>query len=60
MITRSIMSDRKHKGDNVKLTQFHKEILRRASAAVGKSEIKIVSELLEREFSIIAESLGDK
>ena len=51
------MSDRKHKGDNVKLTQFHKEILRRAAKSINESEIKIVTDLIEREYSTIAKAV---
>lgn len=52
------MYNKKHKGDNVKLTQFHKEILRRASSVINESEIKIVAELIEKEFSTIAKAVG--
>jgi len=51
------MSDRKHKGDNVKLTQFHKEVLRRAAQAIDESEIKIVAQLIENNFSDIAKAV---
>ena len=51
------MSNRKHRGANVKLTQFHKEVLRRAAQAIDESEIKIVAQLIENNFSDIAKAV---
>lgn len=51
------MYNKKHNGQNVKTTDFTKEIIRRAAASMKTSEIKLVATIMEQEFSRIAEAI---
>ena len=55
------MYNNKHSGKNIKTTDFTKEVIKRAAASLDISEIKLVAEVMEQEFSRIAKRVrGEK
>lgn len=49
---------KKHTGQNIKTTNFTKEVIRRAAISMNTSEIKLVAMVIESEFSRIVEALN--
>lgn len=54
---RGTMYIKKHTGKNIKVTDFTKEVIKRAAASIGKSEIKLISIVMEQEFPHIIKAL---
>ena len=54
------MYNDKHSGANIKTTDFTKEVIKRAAASLNTSEIKLVAEVIEQEFSRIAKKVREE
>lgn len=44
------MYENKHTGSNIKVTNFTKEVIRKAALMMEMSEIKLIAELVENEY----------
>ena len=51
------MPDKKHNGANIKVTDFTKEVIKRAAKSLKVSEIKLVADVIEQEFPRIAAAI---
>lgn len=51
------MKEKKHRGQNIKVTDFTKEVIKRAALSMDMSEIKLVSTIMEQEFPHIIKAL---
>jgi len=54
------MHQNKHTGSNIKVTDFTKEVIKRAAAMMEVSEIKLVSDLVEAEYPKIVNIVRNK
>ena len=53
------MYQNKHSGSNIRTTDFTKEIVRRAAAMLGVSEVKLIADLVENEYPKVSEKLKE-
>jgi len=49
---------KKHTGKNIKVTDFTKEVIRRAAASMDSSEIGLIADIMAQEFPHIIKALN--